>query len=337
MAADSIIQRILRLYGRECSREAIREVDSPASFSGAGLWRIASPDGPLCLRRWPREHPTLDRLKFIQAVLWHVDQEGFHLVPLPLETEHCHGHVWHEGHLWELTPWLPGEADYRQQPSPERLRHAMQALAEFHRAAATFPLPELGPACSPGLAQRRERLRDLVDGRLEELRMAVAHGSRPALDARAVELFSLFSALAPKLKGALHSASERRVAIQPCIRDIWHAHVLFVGDEVTGLVDFGSLRPDNVATDVARLLGSLALDDEADWQQGLEAYQEMRPLAVAELELVTAFDRSLVLMAGLQWVEWIYVEQREFAHPAAVQGRIDEILARLRRLAQAVA
>lgn len=337
MAVDSTIPRILRLYGGRCQPRSVVPVDSPASFSGAGLWRIDTELGALCLRRWPREHPTLERLEFIQAVLWHVDQEGFRLVPLPLETEHHHGHVWHEGHLWELTPWLPGEPDYRQRPSPPRLRHAMHALAQFHRAAASFPLAEVGPAHSPGAGERLTRLESLTAGGLNELRSAVDRGAWPELDRRAHELVTLVGPLLGKVEPMLRAAAALPVPLQPCIRDIWHAHVLFVGDEVSGLVDFGSMRPDSVAADVARLLGSMAADDAEAWRRGLEAYQSVRTLTPAELQLVTAFDRSLVLMGGLQWLEWIYLEGREFSHPSAVLARIDELLARLHVLSQTVA
>jgi Ser/Thr protein kinase RdoA (MazF antagonist) len=337
MAVDSTISRILRLYGALCQPRSVVAVDSPASFSGAGLWRVETNMGSLCLRRWPREHPSLERLEFIQAVLWHVHQEGFGLVPLPLETEHRHGHVWHEGHLWELTPWLAGAADYRARPSPPRLRHAMHCLARFHRAAASFPLAEVGPADSPAIGERHAKLVDLLSGRLAELRNSVDRGAWPQLDRRARELLTLVEPLLPKVEPSLRAAAGLRVEIQPCIRDVWHAHVLYVGDEVSGLVDFGSMRPENVSADVARLLGSMAVDDSDAWRRGLEAYESIRPLSPAELKLVTAFDRSLVLMGGLQWLEWIYLDGREFAHPWAVLMRIDELLARLYVLSQKVA
>jgi Ser/Thr protein kinase RdoA (MazF antagonist) len=112
--------------------------------------------------------------------------------------------------------------------------------------------------------------------------------------------------------------------------------VLFVGDEVSGIVDFGSMRPDNVATDVARLLGSLAGDDTQDWQSGLSAYQSVRPLSDDELSLVKAFDRSTVVLGGLQWLEWVYLDGRQFDNRAAVLERVDEFLRRLESLAQAV-
>jgi hypothetical protein len=47
--------------------------------------------------------------------------------------------------------------------------------------------------------------------------------------------------------------------------------------------------------------------------------------------MVGCFDRSTVLMAGLNWLQWIYVDKRRFDDPRAVLRRIDEILLRLDR------
>jgi Ser/Thr protein kinase RdoA (MazF antagonist) len=328
-------QRVLALYPPVCDARTLEPLETPDSFSGARIWHVDSDRGRLALRRWPKGHPDQQRLEFIQAVLWHVDQEGFHDIPLPLETQHKHGYVWHAGHLWELTPWLPGKSDFRQRPSPARLQNALAALARFHHAASQFPVPEPGPIGSPGIAERLERLEGLMHGHLAELQSAVSPRIWPELEARAGQYFTLFTAAAPAVLPLLRSASRLQVRLQPCIRDIWHAHVLFVEDAVSGLVDFGSMRPENVAADVARLLGSLIEDDADCWQVGLNAYRNVRPMSDSEEMLVTAFDRSSVLMSCVQWLEWVYLERRTFAAPQAIIARFDGFLARLVRLAQA--
>ena len=275
-------------------------------------------------------------MQFVQAVLWHVDQEGFHRIPLPLETNHHHGFVRHAGHLWELAPWLPGAADYAQRPSHTKLANAMTTLAAFHEAARTFPLPETGPIGSPGIAERLLRLQSLLSGRLARLRRAVAEGAWPELAQRGLRLLELAEPVGRRILPLLEAGGALDVALQPCIRDIWRAHVLFVEDEVSGIIDFGSMRSENVAADVARLLGSLAGDQADDWRSGLAAYESVRRLSDDERSLVTAFDRSTVLLGGLQWLEWIYLEGRQFAQPDAVLLRVDELLSRLVTLSQAV-
>jgi Ser/Thr protein kinase RdoA (MazF antagonist) len=108
--------------------------------------------------------------------------------------------------------------------------------------------------------------------------------------------------------------------------------VLFDGDRVAGLIDFGSMRAESVAADLARLLGSMAGDDEAKWRVGLEAYQSECPLSEGEILLVRAFDQSTVLMAGLNWIEWVYLQRRVFDDHQVICDRLDEILARLGNL-----
>jgi len=130
----------------------------------------------------------------------------------------------------------------------------------------------------------------------------------------------------------LEACQSSQVPLQFCAGDIWRDHVLFQGDRVVGLVDFGSSRVDNVSADLARLLGSMAGDDPERWRIGLAAYQAIRPLEEAERRLVKAFDRSTVLMSGLNWIDWIYCQGREFVSGDAIPGRLDEILLRLEKM-----
>src|SRR5207248_5347360 len=90
-----------------------------------------------CLRRWPAEHPTVERLRLIHGVLRLVSNE-LPIVAYPLRTAENTTFVEHGGHLWELTNWLPGEADYHSRPSRERLRAAMRVLGRFHAVAGRF-------------------------------------------------------------------------------------------------------------------------------------------------------------------------------------------------------
>jgi Ser/Thr protein kinase RdoA (MazF antagonist) len=124
------------------------------------------------------------------------------------------------------------------------------------------------------------------------------------------------------------------VSLQPCIRDVWQDHVLFQGDEVTGLIDFGSMGTDNVSCDVARLLGSYAGNSQPLWQAGIEAYATVRELSHTELGLVRAFDRSGVLLGAFNWAAWVLLEGRVFEEPLAVLRRMDALMERLETSSQ---
>jgi homoserine kinase type II len=156
----------------------------------------------------------------------------------------------------------------------------------------------------------------------------------PDLQARATVILEQFRALAPRVATLLHNASHRAVPLQPCIRDIWHDHVLFEGDRVTGLIDFGAMRVESVAGDIARLFASLVGDDRPAWQTALGAYEAVRPLSRNERDLIAPFDQSAVLLAGMNWLEWICVEQRRFSARQKILERLDVTIQRLHHLRQ---
>jgi Ser/Thr protein kinase RdoA (MazF antagonist) len=159
----------------------------------------------------------------------------------------------------------------------------------------------------------------------------------PELAHLGARLLELFSRARGMVLDELTRAEGLRVCLTPCLRDIWHDHVLFVGDQVTGFVDFGALKAESVAADVARLLGSLLGDDREGWEIGLNAYQRHRPLSRDELELVAAFDQANVLLAGIQWLEWIYLEHRKFERLDLIVDRVSDNLSRLTVLASRAA
>jgi Ser/Thr protein kinase RdoA (MazF antagonist) len=334
MASQVEFAPVLAAYPADCQPTRVEPLGSAGGFSGASFWQLSTARGLLCLRRWPRDYPPVDQLQFIQAVLWHVHHEGFDRVPLPLEAASHAGYVVHDGCFWELAPWMPGVADYHRAPSDTRLIAALAALAELHLAAASFPLPDIGPSVSPGMVRREAIFRHLQGGGIDQMAAAIQDGNWPALAARARRLVQLFHVAATGSAGLIDRATRLRVALQPCIRDIWHDHLLFTGDRVSGIVDFGSMKPDNVATDVARLLGSLVGDERSAWELGLAAYESIRPLSDDERSLINVFDRTTVLMGGLQWLEWIYLERKAFSDRTVIETRLDQTIERAERLAQ---
>jgi Ser/Thr protein kinase RdoA (MazF antagonist) len=332
MADHIAYLEVLTAYAEDCKALQAEFLGSAGGFSGAEIWRIHTPAGLLGLRKWPREHPSEEDLERTHALLRHVWGNGFPYVPVPRPTRDGRTYVVHEGRLWELTPWLAGLADFHQSPSIIKLRAAMTALAQFHRAAASFGGYDQEQGPSPGIQQRTAQLRQWLAGGLEGLGAAIRPGVWPEVESRARRILRLVPNLAGGVLALLEACRSSKVPLQFCIGDVWRDHVLFQGDTVVGLVDFGSSRVDNVSADVARLLGSLAGDDRQWWQVGLAAYQAIRPLAEADRRLVKAFDRSTVLMSGLNWIDWIYRQGRVFASGDAIPRRLDEILLRLENM-----
>jgi homoserine kinase type II len=324
----------LAFYPTDCRPTQTTYLASAGGFSGARFWRLDTPRATLCLRRWPTEYPGDERLAFIHAVLGLVHHRGFTKIPVPIRALDGNSFVSLSGYLWELTPWLPGRADYLPERNPRKLAAAMQALAGWHLAAADFPSNDRSAAPSPGIEARLQQIERLRDGGFDQLVRAVGglrandHNSAE-LVRLAVKLFALYPRVEASIRPKLLAAKSIRVPLQPCIRDVWHDHVLFDGEQVSGLIDFGALKVESVAGDVARLLDSMSGDDLAAWQSGLAAYQAIRPLSSGEMSLVSAFDESLALLSGMNWLDWIYGSGRIFDDLTQVVSRLRTVVDRL--------
>ncbi len=338
MLSEQELAPILARYPAIGPVKESRPLGGAGGFSGARFWQLETSLGLFCLRRWPVEYPQADDLEFIHRVLQHVARGGFTLAAVPVENSAGGTCIAHADYLWEVAPWMPGVADLAQRPTEARLAAAMQCVARFHRAAENFRWVKAvpaRPACpsegsSPAIAKRRSVLRVWMFGRTRQLETAARRGAVwPEMQQQAERLLRLVPKWAPSVAESLACFDRCPVPLQPCIRDVWHDHLLFQGDEVSGLIDFGSMGVDNVACDVARLLGSLAAGRSDRWRSGLDAYQRLRGLSEVETGLVYALDRSGVFLGALNWAAWTLLEGRVFEEPRAVLQRMNALLERL--------
>ncbi|HEY4234659.1 MAG TPA: phosphotransferase [Lacipirellulaceae bacterium] len=326
------VRQVLDRYPADCQPLRVEPLGSAGGMSGAQFWRMEAPRGRLVLRRWPSEHPTPDGLRFIHSVLRHVYEEGLHIVPAPIAMADGATFIEYDDHLWELAPRLPGEADYERSPRIEKLRAAMVALAQFHLATADYKTASsaLGSAGgSPAITRRLARIHELQSGGIDVLARSISNEVWPELARLARQFLAALPAAIPRAIAELAPLVGVALPLQSVIRDIWHDHILFEGDTVTGLIDFGALEIDTPAGDVARLLGSLVGDDEVGWREGLVAYASVRRLSEPELAAVAAFDTSGTLLAGCNWIRWIYVDHRQFENRGQVLERFRRIVTRL--------
>ena len=299
-------------------------------FSGALFWRVEGPGDTWCARCWPSSHPTPERLARIHSYLAHAVQHGFPIaLPLPLADADGHTFIRRAGRLWEVTRWLRGAANYKTEPTTEKLTAAMSMLGSFHRALRS--LSRLG--VSPGVGERLRHVRAQQRGGMEAIQAAatrcddtfVRDAVRRWLDAAPLRLRGV--------EAALISVKDEETQLHPCIRDIWCDHVLFDHDRVVGVVDFGAMRIESPMGDVARLLNSLAAAHvEADWRTGLTAYfDSVGDSGARDMNLLRAFQVSQAPLALANWFHWLLVEGRQFEEMESVRGRIVENLTLLER------
>jgi homoserine kinase type II len=229
---------------------------------------------------------------------------------------------------------MPGTANYECTPSSAKLRAAMVALARIHMCTIEIPsaAAQQAAGAAPAISRRLSRLQDLTHGGGQQLARAIDDSVWPELAPLARQFLAVLPEAIPRALARLMPLEKVPFRLQPCLRDIWHDHVLFTGNEVTGIVDFGAVNIDTPATDIARLLGSLAGDNATAWQTGLAAYATVRPLAENELHAVASLDTSGTLLAGCNWIRWIYIEGRQFDDRTQVMERFSRIAARTQLL-----
>lgn len=254
-------------------------------------------------------------------------------VPVPLTA--LDGRTLHEqgGRTWEVAPWLDGAPDLGRPPARSRLRSGFTALAAFHQALQRDRTR--GP--SPGIRTRLREIDGLIRQGFDVIERAVDRPGAGADPHRepAGRWLTMARMVAPRLVEPLRRASGRDVPLQPCLRDARPDHLLFSGDRVTGLVDFGAMAIENVAADLARLLVEWVGDDRSARAEGLDAYLSVRRMEADEISLIDVFEDSSALLGPGHWIRWHFLESRTFDDPSAVAAGIARGLERLARRAVA--
>ena len=317
-----------------------------SSFSGAGLWRVEHGAGIYVLRRWPQAESkgcNITRVSWLQR---HLAEAGLPIAsPLSL-LEHPEAvdftkiSINRDVVTWTLSLWLPGAADYWITPRPTKLKAALRMLAEIHLAAASFPVGDKAGRArtdrSPALVKRADRLEGLKSAEWAELNYHLAKTPPTAEREAAFEALELIHRSLGRLWYESLRWCDEPLPLQWVVRDVWHDHILFTEDKVTGVIDFGAAAVDSPAGDVARLLGSLVGDDEAGWLLGVEAYQRQRSLTPVELEAIRYFDASGTLLSAFNWVHWLFRDPSALGKEVdrgAAHRRLERLVGRLRLLA----
>jgi homoserine kinase type II len=308
---DEVAGEVVQIYALGTPR--LETLGNRGGFSGARIWRCRTFAGDFCLRAWPFEtiashlldiHELMQsaRLDFVPAVM----------------SFHDGSTIVRDGkRLWDLTTWMPGRADFHENPTPQRLENACLALATLHRA---WESSRHTVGSCPAIQRRLQTWQ----------RSHQPAGPVPA-EPIGEEAQRLLAHWLPQVPQWFAHWLNVRVLLQPCLCDIWHDHLLFEGDRLTGLVDYGEVKIDHVAVDLARMLGSLIGDDEERWQAGLAAYRTVRPLSDYAEALARMLDRTGVVLGIANWLRWLYQERREFDDPDAARRRLGQLVERVRQ------
>ena len=306
-------------------------------FSGSPLFRVEAAGGVHVLKAFP-PGTSVGRVCFIHAAVRHLRSAGVGEVPtvrLAADGETFVADP--SGHFWELQGFVAGEST--GQPTAEQAAAAVRVVARIHRAAATLAEnpPDVGP--SPGIARRIEQAQGMLArpwARVEpgeEADAALVTLIRPLLHRAAAVLASCGG---EPLVAEVAGLQAGTVPRQTVLRDLWAPHVLFetAGScRVEGIVDCHAMGLDTPATDLARLLGSWAVDagfeTVAGWDATLDAYAQIRPLVEGERRLVPFLAASGVVFGLDNWFRWIFEQGRRFSDQPAVASRVERLTAAL--------
>jgi Ser/Thr protein kinase RdoA (MazF antagonist) len=320
---DLIARAVLNQYG--FSNAVLNPLGNHGGFSGASLWRVKESGGDWCLRAWPAQQISGQLLNKIHFLMKLARDQGLLIVPKILASRT--GSTWVEkgDRIWDLTSWMPGIAANPGEVNREQVEAAFTALALLHQAwAAVAPAHGSCPAVNRRLESYRVWDASIQTTRLE----CCPDDPRQKWAERAQRLLRAHAA---KISVRLYPWVDRVVPLQFCLCDIWNDHVLFDGNTVTGLIDYGGVKIDHVAVDLARLLGSM-VEDQVDLRvAGLEAYKRIRPLSFQEEELVSVLDETGTLVGLITWLKWLYVDGKQFDDRNAAAQRLRVLVERVNR------
>jgi len=308
-------------------------------LSGARLWKFEGPHGPLVLKRWPDATPTARELRNIHTHLFDAAARGFGAERLPLPFPDRSGRTVVQdpdtGSLWELTRWLPGQADHQRPPALAHLRAAFIALAQLHRLWETDLKGLVGHRRGVGVTLSR-RIAELDQWRSvgfaalqscldrSELTRPPSQQEPDSTDPPPiitaedhlthldiVTLARRWLEESRRLWERARRSLERASSIPTPLLFVWRDprpdHILFEQEMVTGLLDFGGAGIDSAAVDLARLLPEWTTNHPSARSEALAAYETIRPLQPSEQRVLEALELSGPIMLGGRWLSWWFL------------------------------
>ena len=326
--SDSII-RVLQNYdiGHASSSPNNQEMETlgaAGGFSGAEFWKITVGAIEYCLRRWPNNKPTRSQANVIYPTLEHVRRYTDLPLAFPIQTVHGESMCRADNAHWELSRWMPGEPIVETEINDDQLRAAAKALAEFHNATSSLSQQQ---RMSPAVDFRCKMIDRLWATQFEQLQGT--QDVSGVIDSGVKKmLLDQFRCHAHALRQQLELVRTVPVLQIPIFGDIWSDHVLFNNDEVSGIVDFGAMKIESPCLDIARLFGSYADYSSEALRRGISYYGEFRELNELDLSLIELYDRGYVILAGIQWLIWLELEQRMFLDNDSVRQRLQRLVRR---------
>ena len=355
MNGANVPEQILRAV--EIRFPVQRCLSAAPGLSGGRVWRVDSLGGEsFALKRWPpgtstsrveEVHRTIDRIRANGLELlpkyWPLGESTASTDPLGLTVSFDTFREDHEGCVWELADWQPGQP-IAQDAGLDVIALGAETIGRFHAASR-----RIGCWQQPCLAvaSRRARLAELsseIEPALSRPTFSLATHSLQVVVEAAVNWLRLhWSARSRAVADSLARFSSLPVTTHWVLRDVHREHVLFTQPDGTTLqpsaiIDFDAIRIDSPATDLARWVTSFSTchrDRERAFEAVLAGHRRGSAfqcgggdsLETSEfLALFSVLVETTPVLSLANWVVWLVVENRRFSDFHAVADRIEQLL-----------
>ncbi|NSX84786.1 homoserine kinase [Agrobacterium tumefaciens] len=228
---------------------------------------------PLILTLYEKRVEKSD-LPFFLGLMQHLAAKGLSCpLPLPRKDDELLGEL--SGRPAALISFLEGM--WLRKPEAKHCREVGKALAAMHLAGEGFEIKRPNALSVEGW----KVLWDKSEARADEVEKGLKDEIRPEIDYLAAHWPKNLPA------GVIHA-------------DLFQDNVFFLGDELSGLIDFYFACNDLLAYDVSICLNAWCFEKDGAYNvtKGkalLEGYQSVRPLSAAELEALPLLARGSAL------------------------------------------
>ena len=224
-------------------------------------------------------------LPYFLSLMEHLADRG---ISCPLPVRDREGQALKElaGRPAALITFLEGV--WVRKPSIEHCAGLGRALAQFHIAGSDFPLHRANSLSLRGWVGLFDAIRDKADG--------IIPGLKAEIEGELAELGAHWPADLPQ--GVIHA-------------DLFPDNVFFLGDRLSGLIDFYFACNDMLAYDVAVCLNAWCFEPDRSFnitkaRALLENYEKERKLTAAELDKLPLLARGaamrFLLTRSYDWV-----------------------------------
>ncbi len=315
-------------------------------FSGAAVFQIADARSRhFAIRLVPLELSLPEqRLDLLRMLLCQSEQPGQTGIAVPLPpvrntdspsmlfgvAEHSSCVIGNFRVLAE--PWIDGRPTDGA-PNPQQLTNAIDFLSSLHQRLrlATSELPRndwffVRSGASPGLIRRSRIVADLMNGELQRLLKESSSDCDPEFRRLAIRTGDVVRSWLPQLKSLTGSIELTSFALQPILRDVWKPHVLFLNDDVSGVIDVTSAASDHPVLDCSRLFRSWFSTDHASMRAACQQFVERCKLDFTERQLLQTVDACSTILSPITWLKRRTASSRGLPLDESVLSRMNEVV-----------